>query len=165
MSAPEYAWRILDEVYRSRDWHDFANFGEAGEDFSHAPAYGQYDVLPVESDVAVMKNYDLLIFAGWNTMTEEIYEKLKEYVSGGGHLILSAAHLNTSDRRGEAPRYLRDGKLSELLGCEIIGTERTNDGVKFRRDGERPGVRYPGTYDFICDCNYCGGYADYVKVD
>ncbi len=162
--APENSWRILEEVYRSRDWHDFANFGRDGKDFSHAPAYGQYDVLPVESDVSVMKNYDLLIFAGWNTMTEEIYEKLKEYVKEGGRLILSAAHLNTSDRRDGEIKLIHDGKLSDFIGCDIVGISSTNDGVKFRRDGKAAGVEYPGTYDFICDCNYCNGYVNYANV-
>ena len=164
MSAPEYSWRILDEVYRSRDWHDFANFGQDGRDFSCAPAYGQYDVVPVESELSVLNGYDLLIFAGWNTMTDEIYEKLKAYVSSGGKLILCAAHLNVSDRRGGEPKYLRDGKLSDLLGCDLVGKAQTNDGVKFCRDGEAAGVEYPGTFDFICDCNYCSGYAEYVTV-
>ncbi|MCI9504213.1 MAG: hypothetical protein HFE26_02320 [Clostridia bacterium] len=162
--APENSWQILDEVYRSRDWHDFANFGTEGKDFSHAPAYGQYDVLPVESELSVMKNYDLLIFVGWNTMTKEIYEKLKEYVAGGGRLILSAAHLNTSARRGGEITFIDGGKLSDFLGCELTGISSTNDGVKFRRDGVAAGVQYPGTYDFICDCNYCSGYVNFVDV-
>lgn len=164
MSAPEYSWRILDEVYKSRAWHDFANFGEEGEDYSHAPAYGQYDVLPVESDLSVMKNYDLLIFAGWNTMTEEIYEKLKAYVYAGGRLILSAAHLKTSDKRGVEAEYLHGGKLADFLGCDIVGVSMTNDGVKFCRDGVASGVRYPGTKDFICDCICCSGYVNYADV-
>ncbi len=164
-SDPENSWRILDEVYRSADWHEFTNFGKDGKDYSHAPAYGQYDVLPVESDVSVMKNYKLLIFAGWNTMTEEIYKKLKEYVREGGRLILTAAHLNTSDVCGDKPTFLLDGKYADFLGCDIVGVARTNDGVKFRRDGEYPGVEYPGTYDFLCDCNHGNGYLDYAKVE
>lgn len=164
MSNPEYSWRILNEVYRGDDWHDFTNFGQNGEDFSTMPAYGQYDVLPVESAVSVWKNYDLLIFAGWNTMTAEIYEKMKAYVADGGRLILSVAHLNTQDKRGEEIQLLNDGRYSDFLGFDVVGLSTTNDGVKFRRNGLAEGVQYPGTDDFICDCNFCRGYAEYAFV-
>lgn len=164
MSASEYSWRILNEVFRSDDWHDFTNFGQGGEDFSAMPAYGQYDVLPVESEVDVWKKYDLLIFAGWNTMTAEIYEKMKAYVADGGNLILTAAHLNTQDKRGEEAQFIHGGYYADFLGFDVVGISSTNDGVKFCRDGLAEGVQYPGTNDFICDCNFCRGYAEYVNV-
>ncbi len=162
MSAPEFSWRILDEVYRGCAWQDGANFGDNGEDYSRAPAYGQYDVVPVESKIEVLSRYDLLIFAGWNTMTEELYEKLKAYVAGGGKLIMSVAHLNGSAVRG-AHTYILDGKYEDFLGFNIVGKNRTNDGVKFRRNGAG-NTRYAGTLDYVCDCNYCGGYVDYAEV-
>lgn len=164
-STPEYSWNILDKVYRSCDWCDFANLGKDGEDYSNAPAYGQYEVLPVESPLSVMQNYDLLIFAGWNTMTEEIYEKLKAYVANGGKLIISMAHLNTSDVRGATPTYIKDGKYADFLGFDMVGQECTNDGVKFRPDGLAEGVYYPGAGDYISDCNFGKGYADHALVE
>lgn len=167
MSAPEYSWRILDEVYRARDWFDGANFGQDGNDVSAAPAYGMYDVLPTESDAEVLSGYDLLIFAGWNTMTDKIYSKLKCYVGGGGHLVICAAHLGTSSKRserGNVSKIIGGGKLSEFLGLDITGEFRTNDGIKFYRDSERAEILYSGTSNFWCDCNYPGGYANYAKV-
>lgn len=165
--APEYAWRILREIYRSRDWYDGANFGADGNDVSAAPAFGTFDVLPTESDAAVLAGYDLLIFAGWNTMTEEIYAKLREYVRGGGHLVLCAAHLGTSAKRSESGRVdklLHGGKWRDFLGVEVTGAFRTNDGVKFVRDSEDGRILYAGTRNLVCDCNYAGGYASYARV-
>ena len=162
-SYPEYSWNILNEVYRSSDWHDFTNFGK-GDDFSNSIAYGQYDVLPVESDLSVLENYDLLIFAGWNTMTEEIYDKLKKYVEEGGHLVACASHLNTNNKRDGGYYPIKNGKINDLFGVEITGKSTTNNGVKFYADGLGNDVQYPGTQDFICDCNFCSGYADYVTV-
>lgn len=165
--APEYAWRLLKDVYRRRAWFDGDNFGSDGKDVSAAPAFGTYDVLPTESDARVLAGYDLLVFAGWNTMTEEIYEKLCGYVRDGGHLVLCAAHLGTSAKRTESGRtdkLLRGGKLSGLLGAEITGSFRTNDGVKFVRDSEDPRVLYAGTRNLVCDCKFSGGYANYASV-
>ena len=71
--------------------HEPVDFGEYS--LSNGPAYGIYDVVPIESDVSLLKKYEYLMFLGWNSMTEEIYEKLKEYVACGGKLLLSAAHL------------------------------------------------------------------------
>jgi hypothetical protein len=98
-------------------------------------------------------------------MTAEIYEKMKAYVADGGRLILSVAHLNTQDKRGEEIQLLNDGRYSDFLGFDVVGLSTTNDGVKFRRDGLAEGVQYPGTDDFICDCNFCRGYAEYAFSD
>ena len=165
MSYPEYSWKILDEVYRGSGWYDFANFGKDGYDYSVGLAYGQYDVLPVESDLSVLNNYDVLIFVGWNTMTDNIYDKLKNYVTNGGHLVISAAHLNTNDKRDGQYQPVRKGFVSDLLGCSVTGVSNTNCGVKFSVKGLSDKVEYPGTLDYVCDCNYGSGYADYVTVE
>ena len=66
-AAPEFSYRILDEVYHCCEWNDGKNFGDY--DFSHAPGYGQYDVIPATCPLEVMKQYEWVIFCGWNTMT------------------------------------------------------------------------------------------------
>ena len=98
-SAPEYTYRVLDDVYTSLGWHDGKNFGEY--DFSGSPGYGQYDVIPATCPLDVMKRYEWVIFCGWNTMTPEIYETLKAYVKDGGKLFITAAHLRDSIDRAE----------------------------------------------------------------
>ena len=160
--APERSWNILDEVYRAQPWFDFAAHGEDGDDLSHAPAYGMYDVIPAESPVEVFRGYDLLIFAGWHTMTAEILENLKTFVREGGHLVLSAAHLNPSARRGAAFEAIEG--VSDLIGCEITGVSRVNSGIKFRRNTRSPKTYYPGPKNLICDANFPCGFADWADV-
>lgn len=160
----EKSWNLLKEVYRSRDWHDPAGFASDGLDLSASPAYGTYDVLPSESPISVLQKYDYLIFAGWNTMTDELYSRLTEYVRAGGILLMSAAHLSQNPVRDGKKEFIRDGKISELFGCEIEEILRRNHGVKFTRESFIPGMLYPGTSNFVCDANYFAGYADYVRV-
>lgn len=162
--SAEHSFRILKEVYRSADWFSPLNYGDA--DYSSAPAYGQYDVLPIEAPVSVMKNYDWLIFTGWNTMTEENYEKLKEYVRDGGKILISAAHLKVGKKRWEDSPYIHGGKLSDFLGCDFTDERiRTNYGYKFARESSIDGIIYPGTDTYICDPTGSSCYTDYVKVE
>ena len=161
--APENSWKILDEVNRGQRWHDTTLFGES--DLSAAPGLGLYDILPCEAPAEVMSQYEYLIFAGWNSMTEEVYENLKKYVSGGGKLLLSAAHLNTSTRRDGELALLHGGKLSDFLGCDLDGGSiRLNSGVKFFKESLMDGVLYPATGDLHCDPICPGGFASYAKV-
>lgn len=162
--SAEHSWKILDEVYRTRHWHEVVTHGCDGDDLSNSPAYGIYDVLPVETSAEVMKGYDLLIFCGWHTMTEEIYENLKAYVKAGGHLLIGASHLSVSPRRGER-KYLFDGQLSEFLGCNIIGEEYRNNGVKFTRNTMLENVFYPGNKNLAVDPIYPEGFATWVNVE
>ena len=160
--APEKSWNLLSEVFRARDWHDPAAFAADRLDLNASPAYGCYDVIPAESPLSVYLGYDYIIFAGWNTMTEELYSRLTEYVRGGGVLLLSAAHLSIDPARGAKPDIIRGGDLSELFGCRLVGSERLNSGVKFTRDSFVPGLQYPGTRNFWCDALYGAGFATYA---
>lgn len=161
--APERSFKILDDVYRSCDWHNTVNYGD--NDYSNAPAYGQYDVLPAEAPLSAMEQYDWLIFTGWNTMTDEIYNNLKEFVSRGGNLLISAAHLKTGATRGAKSDFISDEKMSEFLGCRFTGkTIRTNNGFKFARESIIDGILYPGAPDYACDTAGSCGYTDYLEV-
>ena len=160
----ERSWDILKEVYRSRDWHDPASFARGDLDLNQAPAYGSYDVLPVESPSDVFKAYDYLIFAGWNTMTEDLYEKLTAYVKNGGVLFACAAHLSENPSREGKRKYVKGGDWSELFGCVVQGEDRKNNGVKFTRDSFIKNLYYPGTSNLTCDANYPSGFADYARV-
>lgn len=164
--AAEHSYRILDEVYRSCDWHFPVNYGDA--DYSGAPAYGQYDVLPAEASLEAMKQYDWLIFTGWNTMTDEIYENLKAYVAAGGNLLISAAHMKTSTVRGSDGPYIHNGKVGDFLGCELTGRKfRSNKGYKFARESLAEGVLFPGAVNYATDpIDPVGanGYTNYAVI-
>ena len=160
-SAPEFVWRIYDELGVKRRWWDVHNFGE--KDLSGAPGYGTYDVVPAWAGYEAFSRYEYLIFTGWNSMTEEIYEDLKKYVYNGGKLFMCAAHLNTSTKRNGEIKLIHDGKVSDLFGCDLDAGDilYTNDGVKFI-ESLIPEVKYPASFNY--DPLFSEGYVNYPKV-
>ncbi len=161
-SAPEFVWRIFDDIATKRTWCDTHNFGEV--DLSGAPAYGTYDVIQAASGYETFAKYDYLIFTGWNTMTEEIYENLKKFVYGGGRLFMAAAHLNTSIKRNGEMKLIHDGKVADLFGCDldVENVLNINHGYKFL-DSIVPEYMYPRDLQF--DPLFSEGYANYAKVE
>lgn len=158
----EHSWRLLEEVHYKRAWCDIANYGD--EDLSGAPAYGMYDVIPAESSAATYQKYDYVIFLGWNTMTDEIYNNLIAYVELGGKLLMTAAHLNYSPRRDGEKIYPSDEKLQKLFGCGFTGESVfTNAGIKFHADSHS-GLLYPGTKNMRTDPIYSAGYISYLAT-
>lgn len=156
----EHSWRLVKELGTRRSWSDIANYGRA--DLSAAPAWGQYDIVPIEADVEKLSRYDCLIFLGWNSMTEENMEKLTEYVRRGGRLLMTAAHLNRSAERGGAYDPVGNDLVETLFGARFTGETRcTNDGVKFRFESADASLLYPGTKSFCCDPLYSAGYVNY----
>jgi len=125
----ERGWLFVDKFNRKEDWPRETVQGD--EDFSGNPPYGQYDVVPIEAPLEVLRRYSCLVFLGWNTMTPEIYEKLKQYVSRGGHLVMFLPHLSVHTDRGEDLRLFRDGDFSDLFGVKVVGKhEKDVRGVK-----------------------------------
>lgn len=160
----EFSWRLTDEIGQKRAWDDIQNYGD--HDVSAAPAYGMYDVLPIEADVEKFKRYDRLIFLGWNSMTDEILDKLIEYVQNGGHILLCAAHLNTNEARDGKFTLPSAEKIATLFGVKFTGEQfSTNDGVKFLYESLDPEIKYPGTKDFLSDPIFSAGFANYAKVE
>ena len=161
-AAPEFSYRILDEVYHSCEWNDGKNFGDF--DYSCSPGYGQYDVIPATCPLDVMKNYEWVIFCGWNTMTPELCETFKAYVKGGGKLFITAAHMRDSVDRAEKGKFVLG--LEELVGANLSeNTFNSNDGYKFVKYSTIDGVMYPGTKTLMCDPAWSAGYTDYVKIN
>ncbi len=159
----EYSWRILENLHTKRSWCDIANYGD--EDLSANPAYGMYDVIPSEAPAELFQKYDYVVFLGWNTMTDELYEKLLAFVENGGKLLMTAAHLNYSSRRDGEKKYLSNEKMEKLFGCRFTGkTKLTNDGVKFW-DESPSELLYPGTKDKESDPLYSHGYLSYLECE
>ena len=162
-SEAEHSWRLLDEVHDKRAWCDIANYGT--EDLSAAPAYGMYDVIPAESEAEVYQRYDYVIFLGWNTMTDKIFNNLTAYVENGGKLLMTAAHLNYSPSRTGEKIYPSNEKMEKLFGCRFTGeTVFTNAGVKFHA-ASPSGLRYPGTKDMHTDPIYSAGYLSWLGTE
>lgn len=139
---PERGWDLVDSFHRKEEWSNEAVQGEM--DFSGNPPYGQYDIVPIEADAKVLNRYSCLVFLGWNTMTEEIYEKLKEYVRGGGHLVMYLAHLSTHTDRAHDLELFRKGDLHDLFGVKILGKGPTDvRGIKCLSNSSLPNYRFP----------------------
>lgn len=84
--------------------------------FSYTP-YGTIDLLPIEASNEVMKNYNILIFLGWNTYYENDFYHLTEFVKQGGTIVLSAAHLNSNLEPDKIPEFPKNDKtIRKLLG-------------------------------------------------
>ena len=163
-SDAEHSWRILDEIGTKRTWNDIANFGDT--DSSAYPAYGMYDIVPIEADVEHLSRYDYLIFLGWNSMMEEDMDKLTEYVNRGGHLLMSAAHLNTSTVRGGEFAPVSEEKIRKLFGCSFTGKIiSSNAGIKFQYTSLDENVMYPGSRDLFCDPIYSAGYTNWAEFE
>ena len=161
-SAPEYTWKLMDDINIRRPWYDAHNYGEI--DLSGAPAYGQYDIINASVSLEALKKYDCLIFTGWNTMTPEIYSNLVEYVKQGGRVLMTAAHLDTSVTRGGDLELINNGNVEELFGCKLNVDESftSNCGFKFN-ESLMENVLYPVDRNY--DSNFASGYAKYAKTE
>jgi hypothetical protein len=138
----ERGWRLVDRLYRKEDWAKETVQGDL--DFSGNPPLGQYDLVPAEAPAEILHRYGCLVFLGWNTMTEEIYAKLKGFVEQGGRLVMFLPHLSTESDRGREARLLRGGDFSDLFGVQVLGRgEKKIQGFKFLADSSLPEYRFP----------------------
>ena len=138
----ERGWRLVDTFHRKEDC--FNPYVQGKLDFSGNPPYGQYDVVPVEAPLKIMKRYSCLLFVGWNTMTSEIYEKLKEYVESGGHLVMYLPHLSTHTDRARAIKLFRNGDFRDLFGVRVMGKVKSDViGVKCLANSSLRAYRFP----------------------
>ena len=89
--------------------------------FSGTP-YGLADIVPAEAPPSALCRYRSLLFLGWNTMTDEQYQNLIEYVRGGGRLVMWAAHLGGSaslEKADVKQRFYRNGDFRDLFGVRV----------------------------------------------
>lgn len=138
----ERGWRLVDKFHRKEDWPRESVQGE--RDFSGNPPYGQYDVVPVEAPLSVLKSYRCLVFLAWNTMTDAIYEKLKRYVKAGGRLIMYLPQLSTESDRAKPVKLYRRGDFRDLFGVRIAGKgEKDVRGFKCMAHSSLSAYRFP----------------------
>ena len=96
--------------------------------FSASP-YGLCDIVSFACDNVsadyLLKNYKVVMFAGWNTCSPKQYKVLCDYVKGGGKLVIGLAHLSTDDARRytdlSVEKLINKGDLSELCGFKVLG--------------------------------------------
>ena len=169
-SAPEESWELISNFNRKNDWFDSSRMGS--RDYSGNPPLGQFDIIPAESNLETMANYSCLVFLGWNTMDDELFQKLLNYVRNGGRIFMCTGHLNTSLDRKEDINLYNSGDLTELFGVRIKGkSDRIRHaGLKFIADSANPEYAYPNwtensdpkymdTFIPTADVELCGAHA------
>ena len=135
----EWGWDYLEGIHRKPEWDN--SFVQGERDFNGNPPYGQYDIVPAEAPLKVLRKYTCLVFLGWNTMTKEIYKKLKAYVKHGGHLIMSVPHLSTHTDRADELKLYRNGDFRELFGVKVKRRGKQGvAGVKYFQDSSLPSL-------------------------
>jgi hypothetical protein len=95
------------------------------------PPCGQVDIVPVEAPLEVLQKYSCVVFLGWNTMTEDLYEKLKRYVQGGGRLLMSLPQLSMQVERKADLQLIRGGDYGDLFGARIVGRGEDAGAIQF----------------------------------
>ena len=162
----EHAWKSVKEIHKKRDWYEPDCYAQKGLDTSAGAPDGTFDVIPASASVQAMSRYEALIFVGWNTMTDELYQKLAAYVKNGGKLLITAAHLNTNPARAGEKKYPNGGDLSELLGCKLTGEERYSGlGQRFVSESAIPGMCYPFPKLHPADPIYSCGNVHYAECE
>ena len=94
-----------------------------------ASPYGLCDVVSFAYDNLtadfLLRNYKVLMFAGWNTCSPRQYRILCDYVRGGGILVIGLCHLSTLDNRDytnlSVTNLVNGGDLTELCGLRVTG--------------------------------------------
>ena len=125
-SLPEESWEIPFKAFFPLPDDVLApnrNFYLAGS------PYGLCDLTSFAYDKTsadfLLKNYKAVMFAGWNTCSKKQYEILRDYVKGGGKLLIALPHLSTDKTRKYQTFALEDlvngGDFSELCGIKVIG--------------------------------------------
>lgn len=148
----EAGWDLFEACFRKQNW---ANPDVVGEtDCSGHPPGGLVDILPAEAPAEVFRRYGCLVFLGWNTMTEELYGKLKAFVAAGGHLIMALPHLNIETDRARPMRMFRNGRIEDLFGIRVLGPgSREVSGIHYVNRSRIPGYRFT---TWSCDPKFIG---------
>ena len=88
---------------------------------------GEIELIPIDAPPDVLSAFPLLLLLGWNTMDEEQYTSLRNYVENGGKLFMSVPHATMNESRlfltnGFEPLNLvRAGDFADLFGVRVSG--------------------------------------------
>lgn len=152
----EDSWELFNTFYQRLPWEFRYKYGN--HDYSGNPPFGQVDVIPAESNLEFMQQYECLIFLGWNSMTTELYGRLAEYVKTGGHLLSTMAHLNCATGRGQPMSIINNGDIRDLFGVmvNVESPGKLSLGIKFKQNPASGNYQFP-LWSPNCDPKYCDG--------
>ena len=134
----EQGWKLTDMVYRKSSWFNHDNLGN--NDNSGQPPCGMYDIIPADTPAEKLDRYKLIVIPGWNTMTDEFYNKLCKFVENGGTLVMTLAQMRTNIKRNEPMKIYNNGDFSKLFGVKLQGRSPVEiTGIKFPRNSSANG--------------------------
>ena len=121
---PERCWDIVKSVFYPRPPVLRPN---KNHHLSGTP-YGLVDIVSFADDRMdadfLIRNYQTLIFGGWNTCSEQQYETLVRYVGAGGRLCISLPHLSCNRVRNyrdyTVGELVNGGDFSALCGLKVV---------------------------------------------
>jgi hypothetical protein len=122
--TPERGWELLN-IFMPGVWlYPVKQDNSKIRMFLSASPNGQTDLVTIDGDIEKLKKYKLLILPGWNTMTDENYQKLIEYVGNGGHLVIAATQCTNHVTRDflldkKDFNFYNQGDLSGLCGLKV----------------------------------------------
>lgn len=115
--APEFTWEAVMETFFPRPVDSLKPFANG---WLGGTPHGQLDVVNVDDALTaeVLRKYKVVVFGGWNTMTEKIAACLREYVAGGGQVVLSVPQLSSRLDR-EYSDYTADDLVQAVPGVKV----------------------------------------------
>lgn len=90
-------------------YEDASYFHDERGFLSPTPFGDMTDCLLSDAPLWVLRQYGLVVAAGALTMTRELGDKLRSFVAGGGHLVVTAANLRRAGLRGAVGARRREG--------------------------------------------------------
>jgi hypothetical protein len=129
-NTPERGWELLNTFMPGVWLYPVLQDPTRVRQFFGGSPHGQTDLVPVDASAQKLGKYRLLVLPGWNTMSDEQYRTLIEYVRNGGHLVLGATQCTkhvTRDFLLEKKDFnlLNGGDLSALAGVRVKGVAGT----------------------------------------
>ena len=165
---PEKCRQILDVLMPGASTHPLRQQFEKRRFFFSGTPFGDFDCVPIESKTEYLKNYKLILNIGWNTMIKEDYDKLTEYVSAGGTLLIGLAQLSTHTKRNflekmEDLALINNDYIEKLCGIRVIGKGKRYSGAWNCKDREK--MPQPHLSAAYSDSSEEDGEAYLAKVD
>ena len=117
VGAPEFTWEAMMEEFFPRPVDSLKPFANG---WLGGTPHGQVDVVNVDDALKaeMLKNYKVLVFGGWNTMTEKIAKTLQEYVFAGGQVVLCTPQLSSRIDR-EYTKYESKDLVQAVPGVKV----------------------------------------------
>lgn len=105
--APEFSWEALMETFFPRPTDSLKPYANG---WLGGTPHGQLDVVNVDDALTAetLSPYKVVIFGGWNTMTDAIAATLRKYVAAGGEVVLTVPQLSSRLDREYADYTAKD---------------------------------------------------------